>query len=105
MPGICAAVPVPPWTTETIIWFSSAALCGLIARPRFDGVVALIVDPSGATIFWTRYGFGTMPPLATVAATIAIWRGVATMLNWPNASRPGSTAVAGSFGFHSLPFR
>ena len=45
MPGICALVPVPLWTAATIIVVSSAAVCGLIARPRFDGLVVRTVEP------------------------------------------------------------
>ena len=84
-------MPVPPWTTSCIIWFSSAAVCGLITRPSICGVVLVTVEPSGATIFCTRYGFGSTPLFAIVAATSAIWSGVASMLYCPNASRPEST--------------
>ena len=31
-----------------------------------------------------------MPPFATVDATIAIWSGVASIVHWPKARRPGS---------------
>src|SRR5690242_18131985 len=81
---------VPPWTTSCIIWFSSAAVCGLTAWPRVCGVVFVTVDPSAATTFCTRYGFGRTPLLAIVAPTSAIWSGVASMLYCPNASRPES---------------
>src|SRR4051812_42601286 len=81
---------VPACTTSCISWFSSAAVEGLIGWPSFCGAVFVTVEPSAATTFCTRYGLGTTPLLAIVAPTIAIWSGVASMLNCPNASRPWS---------------
>ena len=49
--GNLRRVPVPPWTTSCIIWVSSAAVSGLIARPSVRGVVFLTVEPLGAMIF------------------------------------------------------
>ena len=66
-------------------------------------VVEATVEPSAATIFCTRYGFGWTPLSAIVAATSAICSGVASMLNWPNASRPESIAKL-FLGVQSLPF-
>src|SRR6202795_4001483 len=89
-PGIAAAVPVPPWTTATIIWVRVAAVSGLIALPRVPGLVFLTVAPPWVVIFWTTYGLGTIPPFAPVDATMAIWSGVASIVHWPKARRPGS---------------
>ena len=90
-PGICAAVPVPPVTTDSIIAVSSFAVSGEIARERTFGLWRTIVEPSGAVIFSTTYGCITTPSLAIPAATIAIWSGVTWSRSWPKASRPGST--------------
>ena len=49
-PGICAAVPVPPVTTDCIIRFSSWAVCGLIARLSIFGVVRVTREPFGCSI-------------------------------------------------------
>ena len=38
-----------------------------------------------------RWGLTSVPPLATAAATMAIWRGVASRPPWPIATRPMST--------------
>ena len=93
-------MPVPPWTTETIIAFSSAAVFGLIARPSISDFVSFTIEPSGPTIRWTTYGRGTTPLFAIVDATIAIWSGVTSIRSCPNASRPASTRF-GSFGSKS----
>ena len=98
MPGIAAALPVPPSVTATIICVSVAAVSGLDRAAEVRRASSLrTVEPSCATIFCTTYGFGTTPPFAIVEATIAIWSGVTSIRSCPNASRPGST-WCGSFG-------
>src|SRR5579871_7074250 len=93
---------VPPWTTSCIIWVSSAAVFALMGRCQVLGEVALTSEPSGAVIFWTRYGVGSLPWFAMVEATSAICSGVTSILYWPNARRPTST-FARFFGDQRLP--
>src|SRR6266567_403355 len=71
-PGICAAVPVPPVTTASIMDVSSAAVLGFIATLSFEGDVFVTSEPLGETTLFTTYGLITTPWLATPAATIAI---------------------------------
>ena len=92
MPGICAAVPVPPWTTASIICVQLGAVCGLIARPSLCGFVSRTVEPSGddhaadevAAASRRRRSRSSRRPSPSAAASPAC-------RSWPNASRPGST--------------
>lgn len=74
-PGIAALRPVPFSTTFTISSCISSAVAGLIARPMVCWVVRRTWEPSSWVVRSTRYGVLSSPPLATAAATIAIWRG------------------------------
>ncbi len=99
-PGIAALVPVPALTTPCIAVFSSSAVCLLITVDCSLGSIRLVSRPSGSTTLSQICGFISTPPLATVAATSAIWRGVASSRSWPIATRPMSI---GSFAFSSVP--
>ena len=90
-PGICAFVPVPPVTTDSIIVVSSLAVWDEIACPSSFGFVVRSTPPPGLRILSTTYGCMTTPPLAIAAPTMAICSGVTWSRSWPNASRPGST--------------
>ncbi len=46
-PGICAAVPVPAWTTSTIMFFSSPAVDGLVACRQTCGWSFATTEPVG----------------------------------------------------------
>jgi hypothetical protein len=74
--GIWAAVPVPDWTTFSIICVRVAAVCVEIRLGENVRVGAEDGGAVGAVIFSTEYGFITVPPLAIPATTIAIWSGV-----------------------------
>ena len=52
-------------------------------------------------IFWVMCGSIRTPPLAIVAATIAICSGVTSSLSWPIAMRP--TSILRESGDSSLP--
>ncbi|GAA3084347.1 hypothetical protein GCM10020254_30930 [Streptomyces goshikiensis] len=84
-PGIAALRPVPSSTTFTISSCSRSAVAGLMARPRPRRSPRRTCEPSAWVVRSTRYGDSTSPPLATAAATIAIWSGVAVVLNCPMA--------------------
>ena len=104
MPGICAAVPVPPCTTSSIIRVSSSAVWRLIGRPRASGFRCVTVCPPGDKIRSISCGRISTPWLATAAVIIAICNGVTWSRSWPKASRPGSTCVAGFFGRNNTPW-
>src|SRR5207244_10514909 len=61
IPEIWAAVPVPPVTTACIIWFSTAAVPGFMARWYFRGCVRVTMPPPGAVTRPTTYGRMTKP--------------------------------------------
>src|SRR5205085_7086880 len=71
-PGICARVPVPDWTTPSIMVVISAATSGVTAVENGVGSAWETVSRSDDRIRLTRYGCMTTPLLATPAATIAI---------------------------------
>jgi hypothetical protein len=97
-PGICAAVPVPRWTTCTIMSRIAAAVAGFVACLQVRGCSFEITPPPGARTSFTSLGTGTFPLFAIAAATSAICSGVTSIRSWPNASRPGSTWLFAFFG-------
>ena len=70
-PLIWALVPVPDWTTASIIVVSWLATSGVTAVENWVGWVSEIVSSSEDRIRLTRYGCITTPPLAIPAATMA----------------------------------
>src|SRR5512142_224523 len=100
-----ADAAVPPLVTSCIIWLIWAAVCGFITRFSTFGFVLVTVEPDGEVMVLTTYGRISTPPFAIVAATIAICIGVTSIRSCPNASRPGSTWVAGFFGNQFLPWK
>jgi hypothetical protein len=91
-PGICAAVPVPAWTTLTIMSSICFAWTGPTARLSRSCRVRATVLPCGETTFSTTHGRITIPALPIPPATIAICSGVTSIRSWPNAIRPASTS-------------
>ncbi len=73
-----------------------------MTRSARSGSISSCVRPSGSTIFCVMCGFMRTPPLAIVAATVAICSGVTSSLSWPIAMRP--TSIRGDRGRSSLPF-
>ena len=66
--GICAAVPVPPWTTASIIFATASAVSGFTARPSASGFVRWIVFPEAILI---------MPGMLIICAAFASILGMA----------------------------
>src|SRR5207248_7208985 len=100
-PGICAAVPVPAVTTDSIICVNADATSGRTAWPSACGFVVDNVDKSGASVFATRYGCMTRPPLPMAAATIAICKGVTASSYCPiaeNATCGGGMSDGNTLG-------
>src|SRR5207248_173916 len=79
------------------------AVWGDITRLSFWGWIRTTVWPPASTTRFSTCGSIATPPLAIVEATIAICSGVTASRSCPNASRPGSTWVAGCDGKKSLP--
>ena len=69
MPGICAAVPVPRWTTCTIMSRIAAAVSGLVACRQVCGCRRATPPPPGERTSLTSRGTGTAAqiPGVTVA--------------------------------------
>ncbi len=90
IPSICAAVPVP-WSTTPImrsrtVWATS----GVTGVRATSGWVLSTTLPSTSRIWSTTWGRICWPPLAMVAATIAIWSGdtdtsACPMAAWANS--------------------
>ena len=75
-PEICAEVPVPYCTTATIICWTSWATWALVTRTKRGR-------------WWaSRVGIGRRPPIAIVAATSVISRGVVCTRPCPIAEEP-----------------
>ena len=102
-PSSAAAVPVPSLTTFFIIAVSSRAVDVFITRSASSPSISSCVRPSGSTIFCVMCGFIRTPPLAIVAATVAICSGVTSSLSWPIAMRP--TSIRGERGAQQLAVR
>ena len=85
VPGICANVPVPCWTTPSIISWSWPATRPGIACPRSLPSKRLTTPPSSETTWLATNGAIRRPPLAMVAATLAICSGDTRTSRWPMA--------------------
>nr|WP_279580159.1 hypothetical protein [Fodinicola feengrottensis] len=75
-PEICAFLPVPSLTTDCIICCSCCATAGVIGWPYCDGLVLPSDNRSGPCTSLTRYGFISVPLLATAPAIMAPCSGV-----------------------------
>src|SRR3954454_7741468 len=93
--------PAPSLTTFFITSVSLRAASGDMTRAARLLSISSWVRPSGSTIFCVMCGSIRTPPLATVAATVAIWSGVTRSLSWPIAIRP--TSMRREVGPSSLP--
>ena len=92
MPGICAAVPVPAWTTETIIWLSAAAGWGVIAY-GVRGAFQHHIDTNPRDLAWFFFGGALVHDL--VFAPLLLLGGVLVARAVParaRAPRSGSRA-------------
>jgi hypothetical protein len=84
-PEIWAAVPVPPSTTWSIMSWRSPATRSGITWPKSSPSNRLTTLPLSETTCWATNGPIRRPPLAMVAATVAIWRGETRTSRWPMA--------------------
>ena len=83
---------VPSWVTWVIIVVSSFAVSAETTSDCVEGASSSIVRPSGSFADCRNVGCSSLPSLAIVAATSAIWIGVVSSRSWPIATRPMSIA-------------
>src|SRR5262245_57384594 len=84
-PAVAYAVPPGLCVTWLIMLCRLPATCELTAWLSTEGLACLITDRPGPTTRCTRYGYMSVPLLATAAENIASWNGVTASLYCPMA--------------------